>query len=393
VGYVLLGTIFNVPNRWLDAIIRLVIIVILVTVNTLALTYIERKVIARIQARLGPTRTGPAGLLQPVADALKLLTKEDLRPRLADRWAFELAPFLVFVPVFLAFIALPFAHDWGIRFLDLGLFYIIAVLAVNIVGWLMAGWSSDNKYALLGGVRAVAQMISYEIPLVVAVLCVTMVTGTLDLRAIIESQNAWPLIVYQPFPAFLFIIAMLAELNRQPFDIPVAESEVVGGVTIEYSGIRWSFFQLAEYSALFVLSLLFSALFLGGYAWPGALHAFNLSWLPAWIPQLILTFIKTSVIIIAMMWFRGTFPRLRIDQLMSLAWKVLIPLAFVQLFADGWVLVYHPFGWGLILGVISAVLLGIMAWALGTRFQQLSQRPAREERVEYVRQLMAGRSS
>src|SRR5579883_2479328 len=363
------------------------------TFNTLALTYIERKVIARIQQRLGPTRTGPAGLLQPVADALKLLTKEDLRPRLADRWAFELAPFLVFVPVFLAFIALPFAHDWGIRFLDLGLFYIIAVLAVNIVGWLMAGWSSDNKYALLGGVRAVAQMISYEIPLVVAVLCVTMVTGTLDIRAIIEQQNAWPLIVYQPLPAFLFIIAMLAELNRQPFDIAVAESEVVGGVTIEYSGIRWSLFQLAEYSALFVLSVLFSALFLGGYAWPGALHAFNISWLPAWIPQLILTLIKTTVIMVLMIVIRGSLPRMRIDQMMSLAWKLLIPVAFIQLFADGWILVYHPFGWGLIMAVVSAILLAAVFYLIATRFQRLSQRAPREERLARVRELMAGRSA
>jgi NADH-quinone oxidoreductase subunit H len=392
VGYVLLGTIFNVPNRWLDAIVRIIFITLLVTVNTLVMTYAERKVIGRMQARLGPTRTGPAGTLQPIADAIKLLTKEDLRPRLADRWAFELAVYLVFVPVFLAFIALPYAHDWSIRFLDLGLFYIVAVLGVNIVGWMMAGWGSDNKYALLGGVRAVAQMISYEIPLIVAVLCVAMVTGTLDIRAIIEQQNAWPLIVYQPLPAFLFVVAMLAELNRQPFDIAVAESEVVGGVTIEYSGIRWSLFQLAEYSALFVLAVLFSGLFLGGYAWPGALHAFNTS-LPAWIPQLILTLIKTSVIMVGMIVIRGSLPRLRIDQMMALAWKLLIPVAFVQLFADGWVLVYHPFGWGLIIGVISAVLLAGVFYLIATRFQRLSQRTPREERQEYVRQLMAGRSA
>jgi NADH-quinone oxidoreductase subunit H len=392
VGYVLLGTIFNVPSRWLDALIRIVFITLLVTVNTLVMTYAERKVIGRMQARLGPTRTGPAGMLQPLADALKLLTKEDLRPRLADRWVFELAVYLVFVPVFLAFVALPYAHDWGIRFLDLGLFYIVAVLGVNIVGWMMAGWGSDNKYALLGGVRAVAQMISYEIPLIVAVLCVAMVTGTLDIRAIIEQQNAWPLIVYQPLPAFLFIVAMLAELNRQPFDIAVAESEVVGGVTIEYSGIRWSLFQLAEYSALFVLSVLFSALFLGGYAWPGALHAFNTGF-PAWIPQLLLTFIKTSVIMVSMIVIRGSLPRMRIDQLMSLAWKLLIPVAFVQLFADGWILVYHPFGWGLIIGVVSSILLGFLVFTIGTRFQRLSQRAPREERLEYVRKVMAGRSA
>src|SRR5947209_10555527 len=267
----------------------------LMTFNTLALTYLERKVIARVQQRIGPTRTGPAGLFQPVADALKLLTKEDVRPRLADRWVFELAPFLVFVPVFLAFISLPFSHDWGIRFFDLGLFYILAVTSVNIVGWVMAGWGSDNKYALIGGVRAVAQMISYEIPLILAALSITMVANTLDLRAIVEQQDRIPNILYQPLPAFLFLIAMLAETNRNPFDIPVAEGEVVGGVTIEYSGIRWSFFQLAEYTALLILAILGSALFVGGYAWPGLKDQ-------AFIWQLLLTLVKAGLFILAAMW-------------------------------------------------------------------------------------------
>ena len=333
-SYLLLGTIFNVPARWLDAVIRVALITGLMTINVLALTYLERKVAARIQQRLGPTRTGPAGIFQALADALKLLTKEDLRPRLADRWVFELAPFLTLVPVFLAFIALPYAHDWGIRFLGLGLFYILAVTSVNIVGWVMAGWGSDNKYALLGGVRAVAQMISYEIPLVLAALAVAMVASSLDLREIIEQQNAVPNIIIQPLPFFLFIVAMMAETNRNPFDIPVAESEVVGGVTVEYSGIRWSFFQLTEYTSLFIFAVLCSALFLGGYAWPGGRDA-------PFIVQLILTSIKAGALILIMFWVRSTFPRMRVDQLMTFAWKALIPLAFLQIFVNGFILVYH----------------------------------------------------
>ena len=384
--YLLLGTIFNLPDRWLDAVVRILIITGLMTFNTLALTYIERKVIARVQQRLGPTRTGPAGLFQPVADALKLLTKEDLRPRLADRWVFELAPFLVFVPVFLAFVALPYSHDWGIRFSGLALFYILAVSSVNIVGWLMAGWGSDNKYALLGAVRAVAQMISYEIPLVLAALSIAMVSNTLDLREIIEQQNHIPNIVIQPLPFMLFIIAMMAELNRNPFDIPVAESKVVGGVTVEYSGIRWSFFQLAEYTGLFILAVLGADLFLGGYAFPW----FKGAWFGI---QLVMTFIKASVLILAMMWLRATFPRLRVDQLMSFAWKVLIPLAFVQVFVNGFWLVYHWPGWGAYLGISSWILLVILAIGIRVGVQRLGRRRPRAERLEQVRQLTAARGA
>jgi len=386
VSYLLLGTIFNLPDRWLDAVVRIVIITGLMTFNTLALTYIERKVIARIQQRLGPTRTGPAGLFQPVADALKLLTKEDLRPRLADRWVFELAPFLVFVPVFLAFVALPYSHDWGIRFSGLALFFILAVTSVNIVGWLMAGWGSDNKYALLGGVRAVAQMISYEIPLVLAALSIAMVANTLDLREIIEQQNHIPNALIQPLPFLIFIIAMMAELNRNPFDIPVAESEVVGGVTVEYSGIRWSFFQLAEYTGLFILAVLGADLFLGGYAFP---------WLKgSWFGwQLLMTFIKASALIVAMMWLRATFPRMRVDQLMAFAWKVVIPISFVQILVNGFWLVYHPWGWGLWLGLSSGALLVILAIGIRIGIRRLGRRRPRAERLEQVRQLTAARGA
>jgi len=324
-----------IDNPWLDALLGLVVMVLLMTVTVLALIYIERKVAGRIQQRLGPMRVGPHGTLQTVADAVKLIGKEDLRPASADRWAFELAPFAIFVPAFLAFVAIPFTRDWAISFLDLGLFYVVAVTGLSFIGFLMAGWASDNKYALLGGMRAAAQLISYEIPLVLALLAVSMVAGSLNLREIVEFQGRVPLIVWQPLAFFIFLAATLSELERQPFDIPTAESEVVGGPFIEYSGIRWSMFFLTSYANLFVYSLLATMVFFGGWDWPLGREA------GLWL-QIVWTFLKTSLLILFFIWIRFTFPRLRIDQLMAYCWKVLIPLAFLQIFLNGLVLTY---GW------------------------------------------------
>jgi len=324
---------YDVGNVWLDAFLGLIAVVVLMTVSALMLIWLERKISARIQMRLGPMRVGPYGLLQTVADAVKLVGKEDLRPRSADRWVFELAPFAVFVPTFLAFVAIPFTRDWAISFLDLGLFYIVAVTGLSFIGFLMAGWASDNKYALLGGLRAAAQLISYEVPMVLALLAVSMVAGSLSLSEIVEFQGRVPLFVWQPLAFFIFLVAALAELERQPFDIPTAESEVVGGPFIEYSGIRWSMFFLASYTGLLIYSLLGAIVFLGGWDWPLGKEA------GLWL-QIVWTFAKTSLFIALFMWIRFTLPRLRIDQLMSYCWKVLIPLAFLQIFLNGLVLVY-----------------------------------------------------
>lgn len=325
---------YDVGNIWLDALLGLLVVVLLMILTVLALIYIERKLSARIQMRLGPMRVGPYGLLQTVADMVKLLGKEDLRPAQADRWVFELAPFAIFVPAFLAFVAIPFTRDWAISFLDLGLFYVVAVTGLSFIGFLMAGWASDNKYALLGGMRAAAQLISYEIPLVLSLLAVSMVVGTLSLRDIVEFQGRVPLFVWQPLALFIFIAAALAELERQPFDIPTAESEVVGGPFIEYSGMRWAMFFLTSYASLFIYSLLGALVFLGGWDWPLGREA------GLWL-QLIWMFAKTSFLILVFMWIRFTFPRLRIDQLMGYCWKVLIPLTFLQIFLNGLVLVYE----------------------------------------------------
>ena len=363
---------FDGVNIWVDALIRVGIIVAMMTVVVMALIYLERKVLARFQMRLGPTRTGPIGLLQSVADALKLLTKEDLRPRGADPWVFELAVYFVFVPIFLGFVAIPFALDWNVRVLELGLFYIVAVSSVNIVGWVMAGWASDNRYAMLGALRAAAQGISYELPLILSLLAVAMVVsteagrGSLNLATIVAEQGRVPNIVWQPLAFAIFYIAMLAELNRSPFDIPVGESEVVGGPFVEYSGIRWSMFFLAEYAGLFILALLGSAVFLGGWAWPLGEEA------GAWL-QFTLTAVKTGFLIFTVFWVRVTVPRMRIDQLMAFSWKVLLPLSFALILANGLILVYE---WEDVFLVIPNVIgLAILYFAVDYGVTRRRPRP------------------
>ena len=268
----------NMPD-FADALLRIIFIVALMTINAFALIYLERKILARLQARVGPTRTGPIGTLQSIADALKLVTKEDVRPSTADRWAFELAPYIAFVPVFLIFVPMPFTETWFIRDLNLGLLYVFGVLGLNIVGVVMAGWGSDNKYALLGGVRAAAQAISYEIPMLLIVVSVVMVAAgrlaadgdlaaAVSINGIVADQTTTPYILLQPLGFVIFLIGALAELHRPPFDMPIAESEVVGGYFVEYSGMRWGMFFLAEYTALFLIVLLASSIFLGGWNWP-----------------------------------------------------------------------------------------------------------------------------
>jgi NADH-quinone oxidoreductase subunit H len=300
------------------------------------LTWAERKVIGRLQMRLGPMRVGPYGLLQGFADTIKLLTKEDVRPHTADRWTFELAPFVIVVPVIMALVAIPFTADLFIQNLTLGLFYFVAVSGLSIVGFVMAGWGSDNKYALLGGVRAAAQLISYEIPLVMALVAVAMLPQTLNIPAIVAAQEDTPNIVFQSLAFLIFVIAGTAELYRPPFDIPVAESEVVGGPMVEYSGIRWSMFQLGEFVSMVLISILGSLIFLGGWQWPWSLFDESV---PV-VVQVLTMILKTGVFILFFMWVRTSLPRLRIDQMMSFCWQILLPFAFLQIILNGLVLVY-----------------------------------------------------
>ncbi|HEX5368408.1 MAG TPA: NADH-quinone oxidoreductase subunit NuoH [Dehalococcoidia bacterium] len=365
-------------NVWLDAVLRLMIVVTMMTVTVMALIYIERKFVGRIQMRLGPMRTGPYGTLQSIADALKLLTKEDLRPDTADFWLFELAPYVTFVPVFMTLLALPFMEGWFVRNLQLGLFYIVAISGVTVIGYLMAGWASDNKYALLGAVRSAAQLISYELPLILGVLAVSMVAGSLNLNDITIAQHNVPNIVMQPLPFIILLTAMLAELSRRPFDIPIGESELVGGPWVEYSGIRWSIiFALTEYAGMWGFSILGALIFLGGWEWPFGTRHFWGDF--DFVYQAILVFSKSFLIILTMMWISATFPRLRIDQLMAFCWKVLLPFGFLQVLVNGIVLTYHPSEAlrDVILFLSSSALLVLMMYVIYLATRQ----PSREERV------------
>ena len=323
-------------NVWIDALWRLLAVLGLMVLVVLSLTYVERKVIGRIQQRLGPMRTGPFGIMQPFADMLKILLKEDLRPATADRLAFEIAPFLAFVPAFMTLLVLPFTAKWNVRILDLGLLYFIAVGGLTVFGYIIAGWASDSKYGLLGAMRTAAQLISYEVPLVLCVLALSMLAGSLNLAEIVEKQGRVPFIVWQPLGFFIFMAAAVSDLTRRPFDVAAAESEVVGGPWIELSGIRWSIlYALTEYANMFALAVLGSVIFLGGWDWP-----LGRDW--GWWWQLALITSKSLFIILLVMWTTASLPRVRLDQLMSFCWKLLLPLALVQIFFNGLIIVY---GW------------------------------------------------
>ena len=350
------------------------------SVMVLVLTWAERKALARIQMRMGPMRVGFHGTLQPVADAMKLVLKEDILPSWADRRIYWAAPLAVFVPAFAIWVTIPISRDLVLRNIELGLFYIVAVSVLSVLGLVMAGWGSANKYAVLGGLRAAGQLISYEIPFIMAALAVAMLTQSLDLTQIVDGQAASANALVQPLGLFLFFTAGLAELGRTPFDIHHAESEVVGGPFVEYSGAHWAVFFLAEYVNTFTIAALTVLLFFGGWRWPdmpfeGALHT-SLS--VAWF------LVKTYAVVLVIFWVRGTYPRLRIDQLMALGWKLLVPLSFVNIVLTGVVLFYEWPLWTLT--VLSLALLGgtfyLIAARPGSRPSRMTVtlHPAREVR-------------
>jgi len=284
----------------------------------------ERKVMGFMQLRHGPNHVGGRwGLLQTVADVLKLLIKEDIIPRAADRPLFILAPVIAFTPAFMVVAVIPFTESLQFADIGIGLLYYIAISGLTTIGIVTGGWASNNKYSLLGGMRAAAQMISYEIPLVMSVIGVILFAGSLNLNTIVHAQESMWFIVYQPLGFIIFMIASVAELNRTPFDLPEAESELVAGYHVEYSGFRWAFFMLAEYVYMFAMGALTTVLFLGGW------H--SLPFL-GFIPSAVWFALKFSVVIFFLMWLRVTLPRLRADQLMEFGWKVLLPLALINIF-------------------------------------------------------------
>jgi NADH-quinone oxidoreductase subunit H len=289
--------------------------------------YFERKVIGWIQLRIGPNRTGPFGLLQSVADVMKLLIKEDTIPKKADHDLFKLAPVITLVPAIAVLAAIPITSNIYFTDMNVGLLYYVALSTISTMGIILGGWASNNKYALLGGMRSAAQMISYEVPLVISVIGVIMLSGSLNLRTIVFAQDGgfWHWNFLPQIIAFgVFIIAAVAELNRTPFDLPEAESELVAGYHVEYSGFRFAFYMLAEYIYVFAIAALAIVLFLGGWHAPFPFLDF--------IPGFIWFALKLSAIVFFLFWIRATFPRVRIDQLMGMGWKVLLPLSLANIF-------------------------------------------------------------
>lgn len=319
----------------LSLVIPLILAMLFITILALALVYIERKVAARFQCRLGPMRVGPHGLFQPIADAIKLLNKEDIIPTGADKFLYFIAPFMAMVGTVLGLVAIPFSPVIQVIDLNIGLLYLVAVSGVGVFAILLAGWSSFNKWSLMGAMRAAAQLISYELSIGLVLVVIILFTGTLRLSEIIMQQaSLWWIFkghIVAVIAFFIFFTASLAELNRTPFDLPEGESELGGGYHTEYSGIRFSFFFLAEFINMFLACALMSTIFLGGwlpFQIPG-MDKFNQ--LMDIIPPLIWFSAKTSILIFIMMWVRWTFPRLRIDQLMSLEWKFLLPLGLINI--------------------------------------------------------------
>jgi NADH-quinone oxidoreductase subunit H len=315
---------------------------IVVVINALALsaslmTLFERKIIAWTQSRLGPMRVGPYGVLQAIADPIKLLLKEDITPRKADKWMFTLAPIIALVPAMVVFAVVPFGSeklfgsvDLFIADINVGLLFIISVTSIGVYGIILAGWASNSKYPLLASLRAAAQLISYEIAVTMTLVSVTLTAGTLSMVGIIEAQQdagLWFVFV-QPVAFVLVFIGGLAEINRVPFDLPEAEQELTGGFHTEYSGMRWALFFLAEYANTFMVAAIMTVLFLGGWLRPfpsvDALAFLDL--IPSWVWFMS----KMFVFLYMFTWIRATFPRYRYDQLMRLGWKVLIPIAIAN---------------------------------------------------------------
>ena len=321
-------------------IIQIIVVASLLGAWAAYATYLERKISAFMQARLGPMRVGPWGLLQPIADALKLITKEDIRPDKADTYVFFFAPFISVAAAFVVFVVMPFGPNWGtITDINIGLLFVLSVSSVGVLALILAGWSSNSKYALLGGLRSSAQMVSYEVSMGLSLVGALMFARTLSLSGIVNAQalnSVWYLF-YQPLGFVIFVISGIAENNRAPFDLPEAESELVAGFHTEYSGMRWSLFFLAEYAAMIAVSAIATAVYLGGWYVPfvyGLTEARGYHTLYV-VASLLAFVLKMAVLLYLYFWFRWTFPRYRYDQLMDLGWKWMIPAALLNIVLTG----------------------------------------------------------
>jgi NADH-quinone oxidoreductase subunit H len=316
---------------WIEVTAKVVIVFLAVVTAVAYVSFLERRILAHMQSRIGPNRVGPQGLLQPAADALKAMTKETILPEAADRILFLVAPVISLVPALMAFAVIPFGESVTLFGREISLhvtdvnvaaLYILALSSIGVYGIFLGGWASNNKYALMGGLRSSAQMISYELTLGLVVVSVAVLAGSFSLVTIVEKQAGLWNIVYQPLGFVLFLVGSLAEINRTPFDLPEAETELVAGYHTEYSGMRFAMFVLGEYANLITVNAIAVLLFFGGWLVPFSSPA----WMaPVWFA------LKVGVLIFFMMWTRGTLPRFRFDQLMNFGWKVLLPLALINI--------------------------------------------------------------
>jgi NADH-quinone oxidoreductase subunit H len=313
----------SLPPDIIRIAVAAIIIIGFVFLNTMILAYLERKLAGWFQRRPGPMEVGPHGLLQMIIDGVKLLGKQFIIPKEADRPLFRLAPLLVFIPVGISFIVVPFSRKLQVRDLDIGLIFILAIMAVHVVATLIAGWASNNKYALIGAIRSVAQNVAYEIPMLLSLLSVVFMTNTFSMQKIVLAQHPVWHVVVQPVAFLIYFIAGMAETNRAPFDLPEAESELTAGYHTEFSGICFSFFFIAEYTNMFLVCFIAVVLFFGGWSGPP-------------IPYMDYTgiiwfMLKVYALLLFMIWVRWTFPRIRFDQLLNFCWKYLIPFSLVNL--------------------------------------------------------------
>lgn len=331
----------------LESIIKIIVLILVVLSSVAYLVFIERKVSAYIQDRIGPNRVGPKGLFQPFADVLKLVLKELIVPANANKFVHALAPIISITVAISALAVIPFGSyvvigghkiNLMIANVNVGILFILALSSLGVYGITLSGWSSNNKYSLLGGLRSSAQMISYELSLGLSIIGVLMVNGTLQLDKVVEAQRGWHWNIFlQPLGFIVFIIAAFAETNRLPFDLPEAEPELVGGYHTEYSGMRWGLFFLSEYTNMITSSVLMATLYFGGWQLPFVNYTAMMPNVAALIQVLTLA-IKAGIFIFIFMWVRWSLPRFRYDQLMNLGWRVLFPLAIVNVFGTGAVL-------------------------------------------------------
>lgn len=336
---------------WIHWGVFVVIILAFVLLMAMGFIWLERREVGRFQARLGPNRVGPFGVLQPVADAIKVLTKEDIIPAKGDKLVYWLAPVVAFVPALMVFAVVPFQDGALLADLNIGILYVVAISSVSVVGIFMAGWSSNNKYSLLGAMRAVSQVVSYEIPLGLSILGVVVLTGSLSLNSIVEAQHI-PFILLQPLGFLIYMAAAAAEINRTPFDLLEADSEIVAGFHMEYSGMKFALFYLVEYCEALAVSVIVTTLFLAG--WKG----------PLLLP-LLWFLIKVFGVFTVIVWVRATVPRLRVDQVMAFAWKCLLPLALINLLITGIQVLVWPetLPWAVVFANLAIMVVLILLWS------------------------------